>query len=149
MVWDMFATFDYFIHLEGKPASPYPPDHLFRKKMNCSRLIEVRPLITFKRLGYIFRGVSNVRFEKAEAFSFKPVKIFPAPVQFVFQAGFGIKINIAVMGIDDVFFLTRIQSKPAPGLPVFRLIFSCQITYGNVDGEAAIIFYENLMPSSS
>jgi hypothetical protein len=42
------------------------------------------------------------------------VKIVPAPVEFVFQAGFGIKIDKAVVGINDVLFLTRSQLEPTP-----------------------------------
>jgi hypothetical protein len=42
------------------------------------------------------------------------VKIVSAPVEFVFQAGFGIKIDKAVVGINDVLFLTRSQLEPTP-----------------------------------
>jgi len=50
MVWDMFVPFDYFIHLEGWPASPSQPDHLFRKKMNFSQVVELPPLYLVNKL---------------------------------------------------------------------------------------------------
>ena len=101
-------------------------------------------LVALKRLGYILRRISDVGFEKTETFALKPVKIFPTPVEFVFRARFGVKINVAIVGINDVLFLTRSQFKPAAGLPVFGLTFPGQLAHGNVDGATAIIFNENL-----
>jgi hypothetical protein len=73
------------------------------------------------------------------------VKIFPAPVEFIFQTGFGIKINIAIVGIDDVLFLARIQRKSAPGFPVFRFIYNSFIWLSGVNYFMAASLFLNAL----
>ena len=84
----------------------YPRFSSMAKAMHPPFRIWHLSLFALKGLGYVFRSISNVGFEKSETLAFKPVKIFSTPVEFVFQTGFGIKINIAVVSINDVPFLT-------------------------------------------
>jgi hypothetical protein len=87
----------------------------------------------------ILGSIAKVGLEKAETLALKPVVVFPAPVKFILQARLGIKVNIAVVGVRNVFFLTGSKGKPASGLPVFRFIFAAQKPDGNVNRLATIV----------
>jgi hypothetical protein len=45
-------------------------------------------LFTTERLRKILGSIAKVGLEKAESLALKPVVVFPAPVQFILQAGF-------------------------------------------------------------
>ena len=80
--------------------------------------------IAAERLGEILRFGAGIRFEKTETPPLKPVKIIAAPEHLILPTRFGIKVNIAVVRIGNMFFLAGGQEEPAPGLPVFRFIFA-------------------------
>ena len=56
---------------------------------------------------------------------------------------FAIKINIAVVGVDDMLLFSRIDAEPAAGLPGGRAVFPVQIINDNIDGTETVIFYED------
>jgi hypothetical protein len=60
MVWDMFTTFDYSIHLEGRPVSSYPPDHPLRQ--NFFFFNDLKPLQGIRFITKSFIWLSGVNY---------------------------------------------------------------------------------------